>query len=372
MHICFLANASSIHTVRWVNALAELGHKVSLISLQSPKENKLNNNIELYELKIKNKLGYYVNYLQLKNLLQKIKPDILNTHYASGYGTLSRLANYSPTLLSVWGSDVYLFPYQNQRNKNILVKNLESADYIASTSKAMAQQTNLFLNGKKTIEITPFGIDLTIFQSNKNNNNKNEIIIGTVKSLEKVYGIDFLINATAKLIGKLRKENNLSIVNKLKLKIIGEGSELNNLVKLSENLGIADVTEFVGSIPNNEVPQYLSEFDIYCALSRSESFGVAILEASACEVPVVVSDVGGLPEVVENGKTGYIVESENIEEITERLYELVLNKELRQLMGSNGRKFVENSYEWKQNILHMESIYRKIVEKNRSGQEFFK
>jgi len=363
MKICFLAGASTIHTVRWVNAIANLGHEVSLISMHPADMDKLDARIKVHELKFTNKLGYYLNVSEVKKLLSKIQPDLLNVHYASGYGTLSRLANFAPSLLSVWGSDVYLYPYQSKRNEKTLRKNLIAANQIASTSRAMKKQTELFIKTSTPIEVTPFGIDLELFSPSPEKQDDN-IVIGTVKRLEVVYGIDVLILATAKLIGRLRDDERNELVEKIQLKIVGNGSELVNLERLAKELNIINITEFVGAIPNDEVPKYLNEFDIYCAFSHSESFGVAVLEASACEVPVVVSHVGGLPEVVQNGETGFVVNHKNIDEVVEQLLKLVINQELRQKMGRNGRLFVKKHFEWHENVLRMEKVYRGLIERH--------
>src|SRR5690606_26130688 len=113
-----------------------------------------------HELKIPAPYGYYMNIIQLKKILRSIKPDILNAHYSSGYGTLGRLAGFSPYLISVYGSDVYDFPYKKKFNMNIIRKNLNAADALASTSYAMAKQTSKLINYPVTnIHITPFGVN---------------------------------------------------------------------------------------------------------------------------------------------------------------------------------------------------------------------
>lgn len=362
MKICFLASASSIHTVRWVNALASLGNDVSLLTIQPPRLDSIDNRVSIYQLKITNKFGYYLNTLEARRIIRKINPDILNVHYASGYGTLGRLINYKPLLLSVWGSDVYLFPYQSKRNERILRKNLESATQIASTSKDMKKQTEKFIQPKLPIVITPFGIDMKKFKPNHSKKNNNYITIGTVKRLEEVYGIDILITAFSKLVKRLKSEEQIILLNKLRLLIVGDGSLREKLKKLVRDENIEDLVEFIGAVPNDEVPNYLNQFDIYCALSRSESFGVAVLEASACEVPVVVSNVGGLPEVVQNKKTGFIVNHEDIDEVVQKLYELVMNEDVRSKMGKKGREFVAEHYDWNKNVNHMLNVYENLIE----------
>jgi len=95
-----------------------------------------------------------------------------------------------------------------------------------------------------------------------------------------------------------------------------------------------------------------------------ESFGVAVIEASATGIPVVVSDVGGLPEVVERDGTGLVVEARNEVQIADALERLVLDPDLRFRMGAAGRDRVQRLYEWKANVDQMLSIYREVTGSN--------
>lgn len=358
MKICFLGAASSIHIVRWVNAMAGRGHHVHLITMHKPGHDMIDQRVTVHHLTFRAPFGYYINLFKVRKLLQNIQPKVLHVHYASGYGTLARLVNFKPTLLSVWGSDVFLFPYKNNRAKKTLQKNLQAMNQITATSYALKSQTELFVNHKSEIKVVPFGIDLSVFKPLKQN--KQMLTIGTVKGLEHVYGIDILLRAVARLLKKLQQLDDQSYAEKLQIQIVGDGSELGNLKQLANELNIDQMTKFVGKVPNNEVPAYLNDFDIYCALSRSESFGVAILEASACEVPVVVSEVGGLPEVVQNEQTGFIVNHNDEDEIVNRLLQLIINSDLRKQYGKSGRKFVQQYYNWNENITEMENIYSTI------------
>lgn len=358
MKICFLSAASVIHTVRWVNGMAELGHEVHLITMHEEQADKIDRRVTIHQLNIPAPLGYYVNVLEAKRLIKTIQPDLLHAHYASGYGTLARLINFTPTLLSVWGTDVYIFPYESRKKEKHLKKNLEAADYITSTSFDMKKQTEKFTS--KQIEVIPFGIDTEHFKPQTRKDDET-IVIGTVKKLEHVYGIDILIRVTALLIDELRKQGRTELADRIRLKIVGQGPQLDEMVALTKRLNIEAITEFTGFVPNEEVPHYLNELDIFTAFSRSESFGVAVLEASACEVPVVVSDVGGLPEVVKDQETGYCLPLDHTDEIVEKLASLVIHHEQRTNMGKQGRAFVKQHYTWKKNVLHMEMVYNRLI-----------
>lgn len=365
MKICFLAAASSIHTVRWVNAMVAKGHEVTLVTMHPQEENKVDSSVKVLELKHKNSLGYYLNVMELKSILAKLKPDLLNVHYASGYGTLGRLTGFQPILLSIWGSDVYEYPFQNRFNYFNVKRNMEKAFSIASTSEDMERQAISILKKQKEIHITPFGIDLNKFKFIPNKKNANELRIGIVKTLEEVYGIKYLVEALAIVLKQLKASDYNG--KKIVLEIVGRGSQKEALEQQCKELHIDEYVCFTDRIPNHLVPEKLNSFDIFCAPSLEESFGVAIIEASACELPVVVTNVGGLKEVVKHNETGFIVESKNAEAVAEALLKLIMDKALRKQLGVSGRKWVAEQYDWYENIERMEKTYRQCISAYKKG-----
>ncbi|MBS4206748.1 glycosyltransferase [Bacillus sp. FJAT-50079] len=360
MKICYLAPANSIHTIKWLNAFIEKNYEVHLLTMHPPDHDKLHPNIHLHKLRYNAPFGYYLNALQAKFLLKKINPDIFHVHYASGYGTLGRFINFRPMLLSVWGSDVFEFPFQSKSKRNVLKKNLESADQVLSTSYSMKDQTKSFFIPKREIQVTPFGVDTEKFKPAEIVKVEQTITIGIIKLLEPVYGIKYLIDAFALIIDELLQGQS-DTTPKLKLLIVGHGSQRAELESRARYKGIHEYVDFYGAVPNDNVPSILNKIDIFCVPSLSESFGVAVIEASACGVPVVVSDVGGLPEVVENNITGFIVEPKNVNQLAEKLLKLIQNPSMREIMGKSGREFVLEKYNWQDNVNSMEKIYTEMV-----------
>lgn len=355
MKVAFLSNLQSIHTVRWVNVFAEHGHEVHAISIKKPTE-LLHKNVQTHFLPLDPPLGYYLNVYHLKKTLKMIDPEILNAHYASGFGTLARLSGFHPLILSVWGSDVYDFPYESKIKMNIIQKNLDAADVICSTSEVMKKQTEKLLKQHKEIFVTPFGIDTNKFTPKADFSDKVKVI-GTVKTLAPKYGISTLIKSFALLLDKVSPDEELKLV------IVGDGPQRKELEQLVKDLNIEERCEFLGRIPHDKVTEILHSFDIYAALSESESesFGVAILEASACGLPVVVSDAGGLPEVVEDGVTGIVVPRNDPESAMNAIFALFINRNLRKQMSTAGINRVNSFYNWNNSYDYLVSIFKNAV-----------
>lgn len=228
MRILLLSAANNVHTVRWANALAERGNRVHLVYQPNhkPTLHMISKNVVLHSLKYSGDAGYFLNALELHRLCNRIEPDIVNAHYASGYGTLARLAKLRPLVLSVWGSDVYDFPYRNKLNLTILRRNLTYANQIASTSYCMADQVRRVLEGEDVdIEVTPFGVDTAVFSRKERHRNSTLICIGTVKALSPKYGICDLVRAVKILKENLESRGLSDISGRIVVRIYGDGPQ---------------------------------------------------------------------------------------------------------------------------------------------------
>jgi L-malate glycosyltransferase len=345
--VVLLAAANDVHTQRWAAGLAERDIAVTLVTQHAATAWRVPSGIDLRVLPTSGKIGYFANALPLRRLLRDVRPDILNAHYASGYGTTAALVGYRPTLLSVWGSDVYDFPDESWLTGRLIRWNIRRAHAVGSTSEVMAKQVRKLVPTINDVAITPFGVDTDQFRPRPDLRDTTALTIGTVRKLARKYGIDVLIRAFA----RLRSDPQLAasgVADRLRLLIVGEGPERPSLEELAADLGVQQRTQFVGNVPHREVPEWLNRMDIFGATSRldSESFGVAVIEASSCALPVVVSDVGGLPEVVDDKLTGLVVPREDVEATFRALKTLVEDPDLRDRMGTAGHERVRQRYEW--------------------------
>jgi glycosyltransferase involved in cell wall biosynthesis len=173
--------------------------------------------------------------------------------------------------------------------------------------------------------------------------------------MEEVYGIDVLIKAFAVL-------KNDKKIPSIKLLIVGTGTLANTYKTLVRDLKIENDVVFTGKIGYENVVNYHNMIDIFVNVSRNESFGVSVIESSACEKPVIVSNVGGLPFVVRDKYTGLVVEVENYEETANAIEQLIKNVELRISMGKAGRAFVASIFELNKNTDELLRIYNQTLE----------
>ncbi len=347
--ILLLGDINSIHLRKWILGLKN-DFDLTVFSLDpvvdetdALKGITIHTNAEK-TTKTSGKLGYLKSIRHLRKIHRALKPDFVHSHYATSYGLIGALLQPETFYVSVWGSDVYDFPRKSVIHKLVLKWVFRRATKLFSTSGNMKLEIEKYTS--KAVNVIPFGIDLDKFKNLQRKEKSNDFVVGTVKALEKVYGVNRLIESFAEFNKKYPSSRCI---------IYGKGSEEENLKKMSSELGMGDKIEFKGFIKHSEVSKAISEMDVFCILSIRESFGVAALEAAACKVPVIGSNVGGIPEVIIDNETGFLVD--DAAETSEKILFLATNSEARIEMGKRGRQMVEEKYDWIKNVELMKSHY---------------
>ena len=342
MKICFLAPANNYNTKKWCKWFTENGHTVHVVSFI---EDEIENVTVHYvntgasaNSSDTQKLRYLLKSRTVKRIVDEINPDIVNVHYATSYGTVAALSGLKGYILSVWGMDIYDFPQKSPLHRIMLKFSLNRASHIFSTSKAMAEESRKYTN--KKIDITPFGVDMELFNPNLRNREDSEFVVGTVKSLTPKYGIDYLIKAVASV-----KKERPDIP--IKLRIAGKGEKEWEYRQLAINEGINGFTEWLGFISQPECAIEWANMDVAIVPStlESESFGVSAVEAEACGTPVIITDIPGLMEATYPGKSSYVIRRCDVDELVRAIIMFYEDQEMRLSFGKEGRRFVKDLYE---------------------------
>lgn len=273
-------------------------------------------------------------FLKSLFLIKKERIDIMHCQ-----GFLSSFLGY---LLSLLTGVPFVATVQRLEEKKNYFKNFIYRRASACIGASMAIKTYFKEIGCKKVEVVPNGIDLKRFEDLGRKPHEGFVVI-TVARLEAVKGIEYLIKAISNL---------KSQISNLQLFIAGDGSERKNLEKLTQDLDLEEKVKFLGQIPPEGIPEYLSRADCFVLPSVKEGFGIAILESLAAGVPVVASRVGGILDIIEDGKTGLLVDPKNPEAISRAIYEIY-----------SGRKFAKadlGKYNWQDIAGQVRKIYQQI------------
>ncbi len=230
-----------------------------------------------------------------------------------------------------------------------LYKNIyKTADYIQAISNFLKKRA-INLGAKCKIEVVPNGIGTVIARSEATKQSQGIKRVITVSRLVEKNGLRYLIEAMTNVDGKLI--------------ILGNGKLEFKLKSLTKNLNLENKVEFLGEVTNDQVYEYLNTADVFARPSLSEGLGNAFLEAMAQSVPVIATPVGGIPDFLEDGKTGWFCKVKNPKSIADKINYILdeKNKEEVNMVIENARKMVIEKYNWDQISIKMKNIFIKLI-----------
>jgi len=249
----------------------------------------------------------------------------------------------------LWNSDYHLRnPLNSLMQKNSIRSICRRADRVIAVSASVGHfLVNVLGIDRKKISIISNAIEIEGDNLRKNNPG---LLVGTVGSLVKAKGQIYLIKAFERVLQSLPKA---------RLEIVGDGPEKDRLLKEIKDLGLESQIQLVGKV---EKPKKLIKtWDIFALPSLSETFGLVILEAFECHVPVVGSNIGGIPELIKNGETGMLVPPADPEKLAKAICYLLVEKRERQKIADHAFELLKDKYEWSKIIKEIEKEYLRLV-----------
>ena len=213
---------------------------------------------------------------------------------------------------------------------------LRFADQVQVISSYLADMARQY-GYKGKISIVPNGANSKNFQTDsKSKISKQKTIITTSRLVHK-NGVDILIDAIAKV---------RELIPDIQCWVLGDGEEKNNLALRVTRYALQDNVKFFGTIPYEKIAEYLAQADIFVRPSRSEGLGTAFLDAMAAGVPIIGTPVGGIPDFLKDGETGLFVRPDDADDLAGKIEHLMKDGALRVLLAENGRRLVEEHYDW--------------------------
>jgi len=362
MKVLLFSDPSSAHTIKWANGLAARGIEVVVYGFSTFNKNDYDDGISVTtsprisdETKAKHdgafkKIVYLKLLSELKIIIKKEKPDILHAHYGSSYGLIGAFSMFHPFIVSYCGSDLFTFAKKNILTKYLTKFVCAKSDVITVTSDYLAVELKKY--SPKHPFVIPFGIDLTKFKSKERRMDKAEtIVVGIVKLLKDIYGIKTLIDAFNIVLNKNKSQ-------KIKLLIVGDGDKRNEYEQKVNEYGIADFVEFAGYVQPKNICEIYNKIDLAVFPSHDESFGVALIEAMACGIPVIASNITAFKEIFKNGDVGDLVITHNAESFAERIIYYLENPQYFSKKHKQTRSHVEKYFSLDKNISEMIKVYK--------------
>lgn len=349
--------------------LAQEGHQIHFITYSQPTRlDFLNENLFYHEVNIRSyPLFEYTPYelalaSKMVSVVKNEKLDLLHVHYAIPHASAAYMAKQIlktqgiiiPVITTLHGTDITLVG-KDPTYEPVVTFSINQSDGVTAVSKDLRKETYHSFKITCEIEVIPNFIDLEKFKKQKKDHFKKAICPNGESLI--VHTSNF--REVKRVLDVVRIFNNIVKEIPAKLLMIGDGPERDNAEALCRELRISDDVRFLGKL--EAVEEVLSVADLFLMPSEKESFGLAALEAMACEVPVISTNTGGLPELNIQGGTGFLSPVGDIEDMT--------RKALYVLDPSNLPRFKENALQRAKEfdisrILPLyESYYEYVMEK---------
>ena len=284
--------------------------------------------------------------------LKKIKPDIVHSHSPDlGFILSFPCKVYKIPIINtchgITFSDMH-YSFTKRKLEEFFLKYACFKKIITVNKNSLDDFKKLKI---KNVNYLPNGIDLDQFQKKRSNINRKTVFL-FVGRIELEKGLKYLISAVNEL---RKKENNFELL------LVGKGVDQVYFKDLVNTLSLTDYIKFLGKKNKNEVIDYYYRSDVFVSSTLHESFPMAVLEAWAARLPVIITNVGGVSAICIDKENALIVPPENSKKISDAMTTLIKDQKLRRKLGENGKKLVEEKYGWDMISKEIEFIYEEII-----------
>lgn len=357
---------SGVVATELAKGLAQRDHNVHMLSYARPARlDTFRTNISYHEVNMNTyPLFEYPPYdlalaNQMASLIEYEKIDVLHVHYAIPHATSAYLAKqilgdkaaHVPLITTLHGTDITIVG-SDPSYKNVVDFSINQSDGVTAVSEYLRNETYDRFDIKKEIEVIPNFIDLDRFQKSNQNHFKKAIcpndekVVVHVSNFREVKRVPEVVSVFSNIL-----EHDI----KAKLLLVGDGPDRQRAEQRCRELGICDQVRFLGK--QDQVEDILSIADLFLMPSGSETFGLAALEAMSCSVPVVSSNIGGLPEVNIHGETGYLCDLDDTNCMGDYSVKILSDEKLHKELSQNARKQAER-FEMSKIVGHYEEYYK--------------
>lgn len=362
MKILYVTSKGGIHDYRF---LVKLVKDYDVLLLHYAADDLIPEIKNLYPLKVISQKPFFkafpiASHLRhFKKIVKDFNPDIVHTGYVWQVGVLAAYADVHPHLSMPWGSDVLIEPGRRYFIRRMVSRVLRNCDHIQCDAEFVKSKImNDYEVSSDKITVFPWGIDRSQFKpQNKNECRKKldippeKFVIIYNRYLEKVYGVNYMLQAYNKFA-----EGRDDIL----LLIASDGSMKNEILNFISTSKLQTKAKLVGSLPNSDMPYILNTADVYISTSLSDGSSLSLLEAIACGLGIVVTDVPSIKEWVSD-QNGIVVERKNIKQITDALVTYYSNRDLIGMHGLKNIQIAKERADWDKNYLKLKDIYTKLA-----------
>ncbi len=373
MRLCYIASPYSIHTQRWLRHFVARGDEVHLIPASPEKRaaqpGAIPPGVIYHDVMARSnvrKVRYLVWGLLARQIIHEVQPDLLHAHQVAGPGWLAAAAGYHPFLVTAWGSDLLLGPRWS-RAQNVLARwVLRKADYATCVSRGLVRAALALGADPTRTEAVPWGVDTGIFRPAPSAGSREEIrarwgfgdapVVLSLRPVRPVYNPLDVARAVPLLLNQVPAA--LVVVRSYH----PDGALLESFRASVEAHGVAAAVRYVDELAGDEeIADLYRAADVAVSVPSSDGTPQSVLEALACGLAPVLSDIPALRDWVEHEQQAIFVPRSDATALAEAIVRLLTDQELRTRLGHNAVALVQARADSKKCMRRYEEIYEELV-----------
>ena len=361
MRLAFLSIGRHIHTERWIRWFAERGHDCHLLTVQpGPLEGVTTHDIT--EDGPAKPVRYWRSLRTVKRILKRLQPDLLNTHFLTGYGYWGHFSGVHPNVLTVWGDDIYVTPFENPLKTWLARRALQSCDALTGDSVDILQVAcdRLGAEPARAYRVL-WGVDHELFRPQSAIDFRrglgfgdDDIVYFSARSYtQPYYNIDVVFAAAARVHEAEPRARFL---------FSGYEGDPAPFEALARDAGIDGVMRVLGRIPHREFASAVNAGDVFISVPSVDATAVSLLEAMSCARAIIVSSLPSAMEWVHDGETGRVVPPRDVDALAAAMLDYARDAHARRRHGEAALLVSRREMGFDANMAHVDAIFRALVD----------
>lgn len=363
MRIIYFSLGYSTHDYRFLKAISDGGHETYFVQLEGNQRQvesrSVPENINQVIWKGGKKPFEWRDLPALtfdfRRLTREIKPDLIHAGPIQTCAFIAVLAGASPLLTMSWGFDLMDDVHKGWMWKFAAKYTLKRSTFFTSDANVTKDKAVAYgMDPEKTI-VFPWGVDLEHFTTKEERGKKEGFVLFCNRSWERRYGVDVLARAFVK-VAQQRDD--------VRLLLLGGGSQGADLRRIFLSGGVDEFVTYGGQISQTELPRWYHMADLYISPSHVDGSSVSLMEALACGLPCLVSDIPANKEWVFENENGWLFRDGDADHLAEKIVAVMNQREKLPEIGRASRSEAEKRADWKKNAAALMEVYRSLGEKH--------
>jgi glycosyltransferase involved in cell wall biosynthesis len=356
VRLLLMGNASQVHLQRWAEYFHGNGYEVLALSLENAEKFPTPYKKAHIPRFLPGFIRYPLAVPWVRKIIANFKPHIINAHFLPNYGLIAAIINRTPWVFTSWGSDIMVLPERSYFHMKRTLFVLARASFITSDADVMSKKlVDLGVSPGRILTV-PFGVDMDMFAYKKEEALQDVPRILSARKLEKVYSVETIIDAFPAIKKALPSAT---------LTIAGDGSLKENLMQQAGETRHGDDILFVGEVDHAKVPALLRQHNLYVSTALSDTTSVSLLEAMACGLYPIVTNIPANREWIVDGTNGTRVEAANSDQLAEAVITAWKNAGVRREALACNQHIIKERANWYDNMKLVRGLFEKILEEER-------